>query len=134
MKLFCTIQDSSAFLKWWIRFRIWNKSADKSDLSIKYQNKFQIFLNQINFAQSYSNTISLKILNLLKTSKLRFNTLHDVLIRHKSKCNLLMVSLAALCPGDPGSNPSWFAVKKWVYTNNTSLWSSNANCNHSDCE
>ena len=45
-----------------------------------------------------------------------------------------MVNVAALCPGDPGSNLSNSKSKNWVCTNNTSLWSSDADSNHSDCK
>ena len=50
-----------------------------------------------------------------------------------------MVGVVALCSGDPDSNPGWFPVsnsklENWVYMNNTSLWWSDADCNHSDCE
>ena len=34
--------------------------------------------------------------------------------------------VAAFCPGDPGSNPGWFAVsnsnQKLSFTKNTSVW------------
>ena len=37
-----------------------------------------------------------------------------------------MVSIAAFGPGDPDSNPGWFAVsnsdQKLSFTNNTSVW------------
>ena len=37
-----------------------------------------------------------------------------------------IVSIAPFGPGDPGSNPGWFAVsssdQKLSFTNNTSMW------------
>ena len=44
-----------------------------------------------------------------------------------------MVSIATFGPGDPGSNPGWFAVmnsnQKLSFMNNTSVWYSSKYCN-----
>ena len=41
--------------------------------------------------------------------------------------------LAALRPGDPGSNPGWSAAQIQIDIEFTRIMS-NAHCNHSDCE